>query len=132
VLNGELAVTDELGRPVFVSVMRRRELARYFAFDLLWLDGEDLRGLPLLERKARLARLLPRESKHILYVDHVEGSDRMLFEAAKALDLEGIVAKLVDSRYTVGTGQSPWIKIKNPDYTQKLGRHELFDRRRAG
>ena len=53
ILDGELAVADHLGRSVFADMMQRRHLARYFAFDLLSLNGQDLRQLPLLTRKEK-------------------------------------------------------------------------------
>jgi bifunctional non-homologous end joining protein LigD len=127
VLDGELAVTDAMGRSVFASIMRDRRRARYCAFDLLWLNGEDLRGQPLLERKARLKRILPADSKSLLYVDHVVRTGTQLFQAALDLDLEGIVAKRADSPYALGAGRPPWITINNCSYSQQAGRHELFD-----
>jgi ATP-dependent DNA ligase len=60
-----------MGRSVFSAMMTDRHQARYFAFDLLWLDGEDLKARPLLERKERLKRILPARSADVLYVDHV-------------------------------------------------------------
>src|SRR5687767_946113 len=65
ILDGELAVTDHMGRTIFADLMQRRNLARYFAFDLLSLNGEDLMHLPLLTRK--LKRILPSRSPHVLY-----------------------------------------------------------------
>jgi bifunctional non-homologous end joining protein LigD len=99
-LDGELVVTDPLGRSIFADMMTKRRLARFFAFDLLWLDGEDLRALPLWRRKEKLRRILPSRSAHLLYVDHTRGSGRRLYQLACELDLEGIVAKRADSPYT--------------------------------
>ena len=56
ILDGELAFTDHLGHTVFAHMMQRRHLARYFAFDLMWLNAEDLTQLPLLTRKKKLKR----------------------------------------------------------------------------
>lgn len=131
ILDGELAVCDTTGRSIFASMMQDRQQARYFAFDLLFLRGKDLTERPLLERKAILKRLLPARSPHLLYVDHVVGTGVKLFRAALDLDLEGIVAKRADSPYAGEARRSPWIKIKNPDYSQKEGRHELFERKRS-
>jgi bifunctional non-homologous end joining protein LigD len=87
-----------------------------------------MRGLPLLERKARLKRLLRRKNPGILYVDHIETHGKRLFEKICAIDLEGIVAKRKDSLYRATEKPSPyWIKIKNRNYTQSEGREELFD-----
>jgi bifunctional non-homologous end joining protein LigD len=79
VLDGDLVVTDHQGRSVFAYMMQRRKPARYFAFDLLSLNGEDLRRLPLVERKQRLRRILPARSPHVLYVDHTRGAGIELF-----------------------------------------------------
>jgi hypothetical protein len=82
VLDGELAVPDQTGRTVFAAMMKHRQQARFYAFDLLYLNGEDLRNLPLLTRKAKLRRLLPSRSAHVLYVDHTKGSGQRLYELA--------------------------------------------------
>ena len=101
----------------------------FFAFDLLFLNGEDLRTLPLIERKARLKKLVPKKQSCMLYVDHIQLRGQKLFEKACELDLEGIVAKRKDSQYRTTDRPSPyWIKIKNPTYSQAEGREELFDR----
>jgi bifunctional non-homologous end joining protein LigD len=130
ILDGELAVTDHLGRTIFADLMQRRKLARYFAFDLLWLNGEDLTQLPLLRRKDKLKRILPSRSTHVLYVDHSRGNGTALYRLACQLDLEGIVAKRADSLYLENRNEPNWIKIKNPAYTQKERRADLF--RKAG
>jgi bifunctional non-homologous end joining protein LigD len=127
-LDGELVVVDHLGRSVFGDLMQRRHLARYFAFDLLSLNGEDLTELPLLTRKAKLKRILPSRSPHILYVDHSRGNGTALYRLACQLDLEGIVAKRADGRYEDNPNVRNWIKIKNPAYSQKEGRRDLFKR----
>jgi bifunctional non-homologous end joining protein LigD len=115
ILDGELAMVDWAGRSTSAPMPRQLNV-RYLAFDLVWLNGEDLRTEPLLRRKSALKRLLPTHSEHILYVDHVRDTGRRLYDMACQLDLKGIVAKRVDSLYTI---QSPWIKINNPSYSQK-------------
>src|SRR5215469_7150608 len=77
----------------FIDLLFRRRECLLFAFDLLFLNGEDLRALPLIERKARLKRLLRRKRSPVLYVDHIEARGRQFFEKVCDLDLEGIVAK---------------------------------------
>jgi bifunctional non-homologous end joining protein LigD len=130
VLDGELAATDGLGRTVFEALMHRSQQIRYFAFDLLWSDGRDLRSLPLAARKQHLNRLLPARSAHILYVDHTKGAGIELYRLARQLDLEGIVANRADSPYQDNPVARSWIKIKNPSYSQKEGRADLFKRTR--
>jgi bifunctional non-homologous end joining protein LigD len=126
ILDGELAVPDHLGRTVFAAMMKRRHEARYFGFDLLSLNGEDMRNVPLLTRKQRLRQILPARSPHLLYVDHARGSGTQLYQLACQLDLEGIVCKRALSPYEERANDPHWIKIKNPSYSQKEGRGDLF------
>jgi bifunctional non-homologous end joining protein LigD len=83
------------------------------AFDLMMLDGNDLRRKPLAERKATLRKVLRRTKGGILYVEHVEGDGAEMFEAVCKLGLEGIVSKKLDSPYKSGPSKT-WLKIKNP------------------
>src|SRR5215831_15854937 len=127
VIDGEIACVDELGRSVFNDLLFRRRECVFFAFDLLFLNGEDLRTLPLIERKARLKKLLRRKEVRTLYVDHIEGRGHKLFEKVCDLDLEGIVCKQKDSPYKVTEKPSRyWIKVKNSRYGQLQGREELL------
>ena len=82
------------------------------AFDLLMLNGDDLRRRPYVERKAALGKTL-RYGRGIQYVEHAEGHGDRLFAAACKLGLEGIVSKKLDAPYRSGPAKS-WIKIKNP------------------
>ena len=82
VLDGELVVVDHLGRSVFADMVQRRHPARYFAFDLLSLNGQDLTKLLLLIRKEKLKRILPARSAHVLYVDHSRGNWTALYRLA--------------------------------------------------
>ena len=93
-------------------------------------DGSDLRGLPLLERKRRLRAILRPSLGALRYVDHVRRRGSDFFRLACKCDLEGIVAKWAHGCYQTGDGTS-WLKIKNPDYSQMEGRHELFESRRG-
>lgn len=104
----------------FKALMRARTRPQFVAFDLLWLDGVDLRQLRYLDRKRRLGALLRRQ-KGIGYVDAYD--DPSLFERARQLDLEGIVAKRTYDSYDAS---ALWLKIKHGGYTQMEGRHELF------
>jgi bifunctional non-homologous end joining protein LigD len=128
VIDGEIACVDDAGRSIFNDLLFRRRECLLFAFDLLHLNEEDLRDMPLVERKARLKRLLRRKRSRILYVDHVETHGQRLFEKVCGLDLEGDIAKRKDSLYRGTEKPSPyWIKIKNRNYSQAEGREELFD-----
>jgi len=127
VLDGEIACVDDWGRSVFNDLLFRRRECVFFAFDLLFLNGEDLRTLPLIERKARLKRLLRRKQSPVLYVDHIETRGRQFFEKVCELDLEGMVAKRKTAAYRQTEKPSPyWIKIKNQRYSQFEGREEFF------
>jgi bifunctional non-homologous end joining protein LigD len=108
ILDGELVCLDADGRSQFMDLMRRRrEDVCYYAFDLLWLNGVDLRPLPLLDRKAELRKLV-QGRPGILYADHLRGAAVELFRVCCAQDLE--------------------VKVLNPDYTQKRGRREMFEK----
>jgi bifunctional non-homologous end joining protein LigD len=113
---------------MFYELMRRRGLFCFYAFDLLWLDGCDLRDRPLFERKSLLRKLLPRRARAVLYVEHVaSGTD--LFRMICAQDMSGVVAKQASARYTPDA--TTWVKIKNREYSQAVGREDFFDRRKA-
>jgi bifunctional non-homologous end joining protein LigD len=94
VFDGEIVCVDYKGRPRFNDLLFRRGEPRFFAFDLLYLNGKDLRHDQLVDRKAALRLVLgsPREAS-INYADHVAGSGVALYEQICKLDLEGIVAK---------------------------------------
>jgi bifunctional non-homologous end joining protein LigD len=134
VLDGELVCVDDEGRSVFLPLLYRRGEPCFFAFDLLALDGRDLRARPLLERKRLLRRVLRRRrDARVRYLEHVARRGVELFRLACELDLEGIVAKWKDAPYRLEGDVSPWVKIKNGAYSQARDRHELFDgfRRRS-
>ena len=83
----------------------------YCVFDLLYLDGKDLRGKTLLERKAELARILPK-SPLLLYSAHVVGEGIKAFNKAKRAQEEGVMAKLASGRYHSGVRTREWLKVK--------------------
>jgi bifunctional non-homologous end joining protein LigD len=131
VLDGEIVYLDTEGRPQFYELLRRRTPVCYVAFDLLRLDDRDLRGLPLIERKRQLEHIVPPGGR-VLYASHIEGRGTDLFRLVCEQDLEGIVAKWKHGTYLDGTTkQTTWSKIRNPNYSQAEGRHELFERRAA-
>jgi bifunctional non-homologous end joining protein LigD len=115
VLDGEVVVIGPGGKPDFQALRRNlnkhsAEL-QYYAFDLLELNGKDLRSRPLIERKAALEKLLARAPDGIRYVEHFERDPREVIEAACRLGLEGIVSKKADSVYKPGR-QGSWVKSK--------------------
>jgi ATP-dependent DNA ligase len=127
ILDGEIVSLDQAGRPLFNDRFASRGAVSYVAFDLLWVDGRDLRDLPLDKRKARLEHVLPEDTADVLKALTVESKGRSLFEAVRRFDLEGIVAKRKADRYDEAT---VWLKVKNRAYTQMEGRWELFNTRR--
>jgi bifunctional non-homologous end joining protein LigD len=130
VLDGELVICDELGcsqwsrlqkrhvirRPDRVRAAAAADPACIFAFDLLWLNGEDYRPYPLVIRKAKLSETL-KGSKRIMYASHFENSAAEVWALATKFELEGIVAKDGSSTYSAGR-TTHWQKIKT-----EFGRH---------
>ena len=114
-IDGEVVAPDENGRTDFGRLQRALdgsgETLRYYAFDLLELDGEDLAGLPLIERKRGLAALLSDAPDVILYSDHIIGDGREILEQTCRMRLEGIVSKRADKSY-ISRRTPGWIKSK--------------------
>ncbi|HTG09472.1 MAG TPA: non-homologous end-joining DNA ligase, partial [Candidatus Eisenbacteria bacterium] len=115
-LDGEIVVLDRAGVSSFQALQQADQLEPgrtlvYVAFDLLFLDGADLRPLPLVERKARLARLLKGRRSHLRYSEHFDVPGKRVYDRACRLGLEGIVAKRKNAPYTSGRG-SAWLKVK--------------------
>src|SRR5690348_42387 len=97
----------------------------YVAFDVIWLNGVDLRALPFTERRRQLQNILPEGSAIISEALSVTGSGHKLFELMCAHDLEGVVAKRLKDGYG---SRVQWLKIKNRSYSQNESRREMFDR----
>jgi bifunctional non-homologous end joining protein LigD len=118
ILDGELVAPDADGNPDFarlVSAMERKATANllYYAFDLLALGGEDLRALPLTERRARLRDLLKRPpSASIIVVESHADPGAAVLESACRIGLEGVVSKRADSPYRSGERGGDWVKAK--------------------
>lgn len=104
ILDGEIVVMTN-GVPDFYSLMMNRKPASYVAFDVLWLDGRDLRSLPLRRRKRELEKLARAGQVQTVETTH----DPRLIDAAVKMDLEGIVAKRGADPYTPAT---EWFKVK--------------------
>ncbi len=123
ILDGEIVVLRE-GRPHFPSLQIREHAAEgkegmlskiypatYACFDLLYLDGEPLVGLQLLERKRRLREILE-EGEEVMYVRHYEERGRWLFERMREAGWEGVMGKRSSSTYQLGKRSRDWLKIK--------------------
>jgi bifunctional non-homologous end joining protein LigD len=115
-LDGEAVVCGPDGVAIFDALHRRGTVseAKLYAFDLLELDGEDLRGLPLSDRKKRLARLLGGRRLGIVLSDHTDEDGATIFRQACRMGLEGIVSKKLSAPYRSGPSRD-WLKVKNPD-----------------
>ncbi len=131
-LDGEIVALDRHGKAQFKDLLFRRVEPRFYAFDLLWVDGDDMRYLPLIERKRRLRSVVRERGERLLYCDHVEEDGKGLFRLACKHDLEGIVAKWKQGPYLPDHEATSWIKIRNRNYSQWVGREELFERERGG
>jgi bifunctional non-homologous end joining protein LigD len=115
-LDGEAVVAGADGVAIFDALHRRGRVidAILQAFDLLELDGEDLRPLPLRQRKPRLARLSARARAGIALYEHTDEDGAVVFRHACKLGLEGIVSKRLTAPYRSGPSRD-WIKVKNLD-----------------
>jgi bifunctional non-homologous end joining protein LigD len=114
VLDGELVALDAQGISRFQllqNALRAEARLLYCVFDIMFCDGEDLRNLPLLERKDRLRRILPKHSL-LSFSEHRPEHGVRYFKQAEKQGLEGIMAKRADSRYLSGTRSGDWLKIK--------------------
>jgi bifunctional non-homologous end joining protein LigD len=117
-IDGEVVALDERRLPSFAALQAALSDERsgdlvFFAFDLLFEGREDLRPLPLIERKARLETLLrePRVSNRLHFVAHLATGAQDVFESARKMGLEGIVSKKLDAPYRSGRSGS-WTKAK--------------------
>lgn len=137
VIDGEIVVVKPNGRADFNSLQNWRSEADgellYYLFDILWYDGYDLKGLPLVERKEILQGLIPADSI-IRFSNGFNTSGIEFLETARKMGLEGIMAKKTDSIYHPGIRTKEWLKIKANKrqevviggYTLNEGSHKPF------
>src|SRR3984957_18859616 len=117
IIDGEIVALDDKGRSSF-QLLQAFELGQvrppvfYYAFDLLRLNGMDLRDHPLEERKAKLETLLQEAPENIRYSASFGTDPEKLLEQARRLGLEGLIGKRVGSRYEAGRRTGSWIKLK--------------------
>ena len=114
IVDGEVVAVDATGRPSFQALQNRGahpgHAVVFYAFDLLRVDGEDLTGTPLRDRRARLPEVL--DGSGVLLSVELPGTAPQVIEAVTSLGLEGIVAKRRTSRYTPGERNTAWVKLK--------------------
>jgi bifunctional non-homologous end joining protein LigD len=124
ILDGEIVCLDGDGYRQFNQLLYRREEPAFYVFDLLWLNGHDLRQLPLIERKRQLHKLIAKsQCDRVIYAQHIARRGTALYQEICDRDLEGMVCNRNDSVYS-STGY--WLKVLNPNYTQHNGRQEKF------
>jgi bifunctional non-homologous end joining protein LigD len=120
IVDGEIVALDAAGNPDFSSLQAaisdgKTDELIFFAFDLMFAEGLDLRQQPLSDRKLRLQKLLKANIKgknaHIRYVEHFESDGETVLESARKLNLEGIISKKLDAPYRSGRSES-WTKAK--------------------
>ncbi|TIR24046.1 MAG: DNA ligase [Mesorhizobium sp.] len=125
IIDGEMIAPEPDGRPNFHAMHSRMtwnaEQLAFVAFDILHLDGRDLRALPAIERKAILWGLVKPATAIIQYSQHVEGGGDAFFDAVDKMDLEGVVSKRRESAYRSGPTDA-WVKIK----CWEIGEFELL------
>ena len=137
VLDGEIVVTDNDGKPSFQLIQQyvqdKSLPVCYYVFDCLYINGKSIENKPLLERKALLKKKMP-ESDVIRYCDHIEEKGKEFFTAVQKKGLEGMIAKRADSIYSEGSRTDDWLKVKNvvmgeaviAGYTQPGGGRKYF------
>ena len=138
VLDGELVVIKSNGQADFGALQNWRSEADghlvYYAFDILWFEGNNVMSLPLHERQALLKKVLPTSDDRIRLSQIFTTNGLEFFEAAKKMGLEGMMAKRADSTYTPDNRSKSWLKIKVSQrqevviggYTRNEGTSKLF------
>lgn len=136
VLDGEIVAFDKNGNPDFQKLQSAKKeniQLTYNVFDLLYMDGESVENLPLLERKKLLKEILP-SSGIVLYSDHVSGQGKDFFRVVQERGLEGMMAKKGKSLYREGRRTEDWLKVKHVQtdeaiicgYTEPKGSRRFF------
>ncbi len=129
VFDGEIVVLDKKGFPDFKSHQKRMNInlkrdiemlssqfpATYYIFDILYLDGFDLKSLALVERREILNGIIRKDksNKRIKISDFIDGEGNDIFESIKKMNLEGMIAKHKLGKYHTGSRSKEWLKIKN-------------------
>ncbi len=115
-IDGEIVALDDKGNSNFNQLQNWRSEAdadlAFYVFDILWYDGKNLMGLPLIERQAILKEVLPQQEDRIRLSTVFDVAGTEMFAAATKMGLEGIMAKRADSVYTSDMRSKEWLKIK--------------------
>ena len=137
VLDGEMVITDAAGKTDFQALQNYMknpagQNLTYIIFDLLALDGKDLRGRRLIDRKERLEAFMKDAPKNLHYSRHVRGSGKESLAAACEAGMEGIIGKKADSIYS-GKRSGDWIKLKCDNRQEfVIGGYTLSDKKTSG
>ncbi|GGH79572.1 bifunctional non-homologous end joining protein LigD [Filimonas zeae] len=138
IVDGEIVVANKEGVSNFSSLQNWRSEADgdlyYYVFDILWLNGKDVTGLPLQQRRQLLKSVLPKEESLIRMSENFDATATEFLEAAAKMGLEGVIAKKADSLYLPGERSREWLKIKTGKrhevviggFTQNKGSSKLF------
>jgi bifunctional non-homologous end joining protein LigD len=118
VLDGEIVLLDEKGKPSFQKLQHYEDNTDlplvYYVFDILFLKKKDIRHLSLLQRKELLNEFLSKNKNDVIrYCDHIVETGKAMFKVAVEKNLEGIIAKKIDSEYSCGIRSKDWLKIKH-------------------
>jgi bifunctional non-homologous end joining protein LigD len=115
VLDGEIVALDVAGRPSFQALQHRgthpKHQVVFYAFDMLHLDGQDLTGEPLTQRRGRLPEIVAQDGT-VRVSQELPGTAAAIVEAVRAAGLEGVIAKRKDSPYQPGERSTDWVKLK--------------------
>jgi bifunctional non-homologous end joining protein LigD len=116
IFDGEIIAVDEHGNSNFQDLQNYQRTREgnliYYIFDILHLNGKNLRNLPLRTRKEILAEILPKKQDLIRYADHIEEKGKEFFKLIQQKEIEGIIAKKENSVYEPGKRGNNWQKIK--------------------
>ncbi|MCB8818627.1 ATP-dependent DNA ligase [Desulfosporosinus shakirovi] len=130
ILDGEIIVSDENGKPDFETLMSRFHIRNsrripiisknkpvtFCAFDVIYHKGKKVSHLPLADRKELLTEIIPEDLPRIAKTLSVKGNGKVLYDLVKSQDLEGIVLKRKDSKYEIGKRSQNWLKVINYKY----------------
>jgi DNA ligase 1 len=122
VLDGEIIVTDNKGRPDFEAVMERFMSSKsghsisYSVFDIIYINGEKVTNKPLLERKELVNKVITEDTALLNKVQWIEGNAEQYFGLIRQHELEGIVQKKADSKYQINKRSHDWLKVINYQY----------------
>jgi bifunctional non-homologous end joining protein LigD len=117
VIDGEITALDSIGKSSFqllqaYEIGEQRPPLVYYAFDLLFLEGADLRKQPLTERRRQLEKILKKSPENIRFSAELRGGKDEVLHVAEQFQLEGLIAKRPDSLYESGRRSGAWVKFK--------------------